>query len=205
MDKNEARYAEIATLGIHWGNLTSTSVAIELYTVHIVMKRLNVLALLLCSLTTTSLIHASDSASSEELNRWRFGVHYFQGTVNDFSEALTGRWDTIDPNGVRVNLSYLMIERLWDLPLELLVDGGLMWHNEQGYQDNVLQSTLAIKFAWTGFPWNDYIRTRIAISEGLSYVSSIPITEKMNRNSNSSQNLLNYLEPSIALNCGDFF
>lgn len=154
--------------------------------------------------TATSTTPAQSDSITNEPNRWRFGVHYFQGTTNDFAEAITGRWDTIDPNGARVNLSYLIADNLWDLPLDFLVDGGLMWHNEMDIQDDVLQTTLSIKFAWTGFPWNEYLRTRIAICQGLSYASSIPITEQINRGGRSSKNLLNYLEPSISLNVGDF-
>lgn len=146
------------------------------------------------------------SESDEEIERhWRVGIHYFKGTVNTFGQALTGDWDTISPDGVRVALGYIVIDNLWDYPIEVIIEGGLMWHNEKGAQDDVWQSTFGLKLAWTEFPWNEHVRTRIAFTEGVSYVSHIPETEKRNRETDTSAHFLNYLEPSIAFNCGDLY
>jgi len=137
--------------------------------------------------------------------RWRGGLHYFQGTTSDLGEVITGTGAMIAPNGVRASLGYVFAKELWGLPIEFLGEGGLMWHNEQDTQDDVWQSTLAIKLAWTEFPWDEHLRTRLAVAEGLSYVSHIPYTEKRNRGSDSSRHLLNYLELSVSFNCGDLY
>jgi|GEM_PF-4881986 len=145
-----------------------------------------------------------DGAASEAY-RWRAGLHYFQGTTSDFGEVLTGQGDLISQNGVRASLGYVFIKQLWGYPIEVIGEGGLMWHNEQGAQSDVWQSTLAFKIAWTKFPWDEHLRTRLAAAEGFSYVSHIPQTEKLNRGSNTSKHFLNYLEASLAFNCGDIF
>lgn len=143
-----------------------------------------------------------DTGNSNEY-RWRGGLHYFHGTVSDLGELLALQGDLISQNGVRGTLGYVVTEELWGYPIEFLVEGGLMWHNDQSSDPDVWQSSLAIKLVWTEFPWNHHVRTRFGIAEGLSYVSHIPYTEKRNRGSNTSKHLLNYLEFSLAFNLGD--
>ena len=60
----------------------------------------------------------------------------------------------------------------------------------------------AIAVRWTAFPWNDYIRTSIAISDGLSIATH---TAEHNANpSNAGSVLLNYFTPEITLSLPDY-
>jgi len=136
-------------------------------------------------------------------HRWRFGLHYFQGTASGLGDIFTGDLDTIPQNGVRVTAALVLAENLWDWPVNVLAEGGVMWHNERSVQSDTFQYTLALRFEWTDFPWDCHLRTRLGFSTGLSYVDQIPVAEIRNRGTPSSKHLLHYLEFSIAFNCAD--
>jgi hypothetical protein len=143
--------------------------------------------------------------AGEASPRWRLRLDYFQGTDNGFGEIFIGDVATISQNGWALSLGYVLVERLWDLPLDLIVQGSVMYHDEKGFQDDFLQYTGSLKAEWTSFPWNDCLRTRIGFASGWSYASKIPAAEVINRESSSSKHLLHYLEPSLSLNGGDLF
>ncbi|WP_353415619.1 hypothetical protein [Haloferula helveola] len=135
--------------------------------------------------------------------RWRLGLQYFQGTSNSLGEIFTGDIDTLPQNGVRLSAALVLVEDLWDWPVNVLAEGGVMWHNEKSAQSDVFQYTMAVRFEWTEFPWSDSLRTRLGFSTGLSYADGIPVAEIQNRGTNSSKHLLHYLEFSLAFNCAD--
>ena len=47
-------------------------------------------------------------------------------------------------------------------------------------------------FRWANWPWNHYVTTSFAFSEGVSYDTSIPAIERKNNNTNTRR-LLNYM------------
>lgn len=141
----------------------------------------------------------------ESTQRWRLRLDYFQGTDNGFGSIFGGDLDTISQNGVAVHLGYLLKEDLWDLPLDLIVQGSVMWHDEKDWQNDFLHYTASLKAEWTSFPWNEHVQTRLGFATGWSYANKIPFAEVLNRDSTSSKHFLHYLEPSLSLNCGDLF
>jgi hypothetical protein len=55
----------------------------------------------------------------------------------------------------------------------------------------------AFTFRWTAFPWNDHVKTTVAISEGLSLATQVDTAE---RNGNRAGSVfLNYFSPEITL------
>lgn len=146
---------------------------------------------------------AIDAAAEDERRPWRLGVHYFKGTTNNLSDFWGGDVDTIPQDGIRVAAALVLVEELWDLPLNINGELGIMWHNERGAQSDLFQYTLGLDLEWTEFPWNDRLRTRFGVSVGLSYADSIPTAEKLQRGTNSSKHLLGYLDFSLAFNTGD--
>ena len=48
-----------------------------------------------------------------------------------------------------------------------------------------------IVFRWTNFPWNRFVDTTLAAAEGVSYVTSVPWSEK--RYNSDCSRFLNYL------------
>lgn len=134
---------------------------------------------------------------------WRFGIHYFQGTANSLGDVFTGSYDVLAQNGLRFTAARVLTRDIWNTPIDVLLEGGIMWHDEKGKQDDTFQYTLGVKFEWDEFPWNDHLRTRIGFTTGLSYADQIPIAEQVNRGTTSSSHLLHYLDFSLAFNCGD--
>jgi hypothetical protein len=118
---------------------------------------------------------------------------------------LGGDINTIPQNGFALNVGYVLVEDLWDQPLDLILQGGVIWHDEKGYQGNFLQYTASVKFEWTSFRWDEHLRTRLGFATGWSYVDEIPFAEISNRGSTSSQHFLHYLEASLSLNFGDLY
>lgn len=151
--------------------------------------------------TGSSKVVIGDPVPDEPL--WRFGIHYFQGTSNDLGDLTSGSVDLIAQNGLRVSFARMLATDLWATPIDVLIEGGVMWHDEKDKQEDLFQYTLGLKFEWNEFPWGDHLRTRIGFTTGLSYVEHIPIAEQLNRGGSSSSHLLHYLDFTLAFNCGD--
>ncbi|MCH7225628.1 hypothetical protein [Haloferula sp. A504] len=134
---------------------------------------------------------------------WRFGVHYFQGTSNELFEVISGDVSTLAQNGIRFTAARVLTRDLWSTPIDVLLHGGIMYHDEKGKQSNTFQYNLGLKFEWDEFPWSDHLRTRFGITSGISYANQIPITEQVNRGTPSSSHLLHFLDVSLAFNCAD--
>ncbi len=64
-----------------------------------------------------------------------------------------------------------------------------------------LESTVEVWVAgyarWTAFPWNDHVRTSIAINTGLSYASDVTALERKRGDTVKGSELLHYLAPEI--------
>ena len=50
---------------------------------------------------------------------------------------------------------------------------------------------------WTAFPWNDHVRTTIAINTGLNYATDVTALERKRGDTPDGSNLLHYLAPEI--------
>lgn len=55
----------------------------------------------------------------------------------------------------------------------------------------------ALYLRWKWFPWNDYLRTTVAISTGLNWATDLPPFERVR--TGSGQQLLHYLAPEFTL------
>lgn len=51
---------------------------------------------------------------------------------------------------------------------------------------------------WTLFPWNDYLRTTVAVSTGLDYASGTPAYEVRRGGAGEGSRLLHFLSPEIS-------
>jgi hypothetical protein len=58
---------------------------------------------------------------------------------------------------------------------------------------------LALYGRWRYFPWNDYVRTTVAASTGVNYVSAIPQYEVFYSGNNQGSRLLHYISPELTL------
>lgn len=57
----------------------------------------------------------------------------------------------------------------------------------------------AFYIRWVAFPWNDYIRTTIAVSTGLNYASHVDALEKERSSNKKGSHLLHFFSPEITL------
>ena len=70
------------------------------------------------------------------------------------------------------------------------VEGQVAKHT--GEQDHWEFNLLAL-WRWKAFPWNEHLRTTLAIGDGLSLVSEVPAIEEESHPDTGSRRLLNYL------------
>ena len=54
----------------------------------------------------------------------------------------------------------------------------------------------ALLFRWTAFPWNNYLRTTIGVSEGITYATKID-KEEWQFNKRRGSNFLNFFSPEL--------
>jgi len=91
----------------------------------------------------------------------------------------------------------------WGVPLDISANLGALHHLANNGVGHAGQFICFLNVEWTAFPWNRYLRTRFGAGAGLSYVTQIPYTERVQRDFRGSRRLLSYLEVSLSLNCRD--
>jgi outer membrane protein len=90
-------------------------------------------------------------------------------------------------------------------PLDFAGYVSLLYHDENGLQDNSWQVNAYMKAFYYGFPWSERVRTRIGFGVGASFAQRAPFVEvrdQARRDQNTSR-LLNYLDPTIDVSVGD--
>ena len=97
------------------------------------------------------------------------------------------------------------IERMHGWPIDIVGYTGTIYHDENGLQANSWELHTDMKAFFYGFPWSDWVRTRIGFGFGLSYAFRVPYVEERDqaqRGRNTSK-LLVYLDPTIDVSLGD--
>jgi hypothetical protein len=61
----------------------------------------------------------------------------------------------------------------------------------------------ALAFRWTAFPWNKYVTTTIAISEGISLATQVNTVERHANANHAGSIFLNYFSPEITFTLPD--
>ena len=95
---------------------------------------------------------------------WRFGNADLVGGA--ISRRLLTLWDSLD-----IESEFGLAKRFGDM------------HTDEAW--------LVVNFRWTRFPWNQYLRTSIAITAGPSFAVDLP------RNAHHNAAILNYFSPEI--------
>ena len=90
-------------------------------------------------------------------------------------------------------------------PLDFVGYAGLSSHNDHGLQANGAQLDLFMKAFYTGFPWNDRVKTRLGMGVGVSLAQRAPYIEASSQaqDGKPASRLLNYLDPTIDVSLGD--
>ena len=114
--------------------------------------------------------------------------------------------DTVDRTRIAaVELGKPFITRVHGWPLDFAGYVSLLYHDENGLQDNSWQVNAYMKAFYYGFPWSERVRTRIGFGVGASFAQRAPFVEvrdQARRDQNTSR-LLNYLDPTIDVSVGD--
>jgi outer membrane protein len=112
--------------------------------------------------------------------------------------------DRTDIFAVEVGIPF--VERVSGWPLDFVGYVGVLRHLERNLQSDFWQLNAYMKAYYYGFPWSDRVRTRIGLGAGLSLAQSVPYAEARDRvpRGERTSELLNYLDPTIDINLGDF-
>jgi hypothetical protein len=62
----------------------------------------------------------------------------------------------------------------------------------------------ALAFRWTAFPWNNYVKTTIALSEVISLATQIDTVERDANPNRAGSIVLNYFSPEITVSLPDY-
>lgn len=90
-------------------------------------------------------------------------------------------------------------------PLDFAGYVGLTHHNDRGLQANGLQLDLFMKAFYSGFPWNQRIKTRLGFGAGVSLAQRAPYIEVSSQAAvgKPTSRMLQYLDTTLDLNLGD--
>ncbi len=147
--------------------------------------------------------NASINTSSPQ---WKLRVVGGRGTVNSLGEIFTLN-DISDVEGSHTygaDLGYLIKENLWDKPLDVYLNLGLLaQQGGPGQKSHTYTSNLYLQFEWKQFPWNDKLRTKFSVGQGISYSDHITWSEQNRREFKPSKHLLNYLDFALNLHSQD--
>jgi hypothetical protein len=128
--------------------------------------------------------------------RKRSSIFIYGGfsTMNDLSEIATMQISADERALIGVGLSFDILrlgESAWWPRWEGEINIG--WHFESGEQDDFIEYNVVPFIArWDRFPWQETIRTSLAIGEGLSYAAQVPSVER-ERQDDDVNHFLNYL------------
>jgi MipA family protein len=108
---------------------------------------------------------------------------------------------------IGLHLGRPFLEKVNGWPLDFHGYAGLTYHDENGFQSDIIQIDAYMKAFYYGFPWSDRVNTRFGFGYGVSWANRVPYTEvvaQADRDRPTSK-LLNYLDPTIDVNVGDIF
>jgi len=149
-------------------------------------------------------------------------IVYGYATDSTLAEILGNNRNNDPQDG---SMGGLQFERVYynnpnDFPMDISFFGSIFFHKNQikkpydksAYPDELsdkdsIQLNTGFKIYWYKFPWSKYVRTKVSVGEGVSWVNRIPNIEIQSQNTGSGENKfskwLNYLDLGLAFNIGD--
>lgn len=129
-------------------------------------------------------------------------VGYGYSSQNDLGQIISGTSHP-HPQGFSVatlDYGHLLTQELFTLPIAMYGVVGTSHYFEQGYQPDINEVELYLKFFYT-LPFTAKL-LRLGAGEGVSYVWGIPTVEALEAQAEQGKNskFLNYLDLSIELN-----
>jgi len=104
-----------------------------------------------------------------------------------------------------VQIGRPFIQNFKGLPIDVVGYVGLGHHNENGLQANGMQLDLYMKAYYSGFPWQERIKTRLGMGMGVSLAQRVPYIEVSSQAANGehTSRLLHHLDPTLDVSLGD--
>ena len=137
-------------------------------------------------------------------HQWSLRVIRGVGTTSSLGDIVQGRANALSETEVYgVELGRTLWTDVFDLPIDVSINIGMHYHLSDIGPSDVQQYNLYFKAEWTRFPWNDHLRTRLGVGEGISWVEEITHSELTRREGDGSRKWLNYLDFSLSLNASD--
>lgn len=181
------------------------------------MKKIIVILLTVLSLNLygeTEKDNSNRKAFDVDGNKYIIRPLYGISTASDIGELLSFQKFEKDLNDSKI--AGIQVERYvyknpYDLPINITLQSSFIIHfnsysgDEKDYytNDDTYEINFGVKLYWTAFPWNDYVRTRLGVSEGLSYASNISNLERSNQYNENNSNYLNYIDLTLSFNAKD--
>ena len=81
--------------------------------------------------------------------------------------------------------------------LDFEVEGGAGYQFAEGTENDSGQIWLAYYVRYDNFPWNEYIKTTIAVNTGINYAFKQTAFEESFSSSQGTKNLMHYLAPEV--------
>lgn len=113
---------------------------------------------------------------------------------------------SVNPTSIAgVQIGRPFIRNLNGWPVDVVGYVGLTHHNDRGLQPNGLQLDLFMKGFYSGFPWNERIKTRLGVGMGVSLTQRVPYIEASSQaiNGEMTSRLLQHLDTSLDVSLGD--
>ena len=137
---------------------------------------------------------------------WTFRISGGQGTYSEMTDYLQANIAEDKTGFYGLDVGRVVVRELNEWPIDIVAHVGLARHFEQDKGSDFFQYRAYLKAYWTRFPWNEHIRTRIGVGEGLSYCQHVPHVERSERNHHTGEShLLNYMDITVSVNAGDLF
>lgn len=132
--------------------------------------------------------------------QWSWLLYRGFTSDNTLGQILGGRFHYIGEDLYSLELGYRLAEDnffrrlLGPLVSAIEITGNVSYRVGGGNPQNILELVPYIAFRWEQFPWNNYVYTTVAIGEGVSYVSEVPVIEQRTTGSDGKTGrFINYL------------
>jgi len=156
----------------------------------------------------------SKKAFDVDGNKYIVRPLYGIATTSDIGELLTFQGfeeSTNEGKIAGVQVERYVYKRPYDFPINITLQSSFITHfnsysgEESNYytNDNTYELNFGIKIYWLEFPWDKYVRTRLGVSEGISYTSNITNLERENQYNKKNSNYLNYIDITLSFNAKD--
>ena len=150
-------------------------------------------------------------AAAEASSPSWFKLLYGQATEDGchLAKILTARClSTASKNATSIaglQVGKTLVQGFNDWPVDVVAYAGLLQHNDRGLQPNGMQLDLLVKGFYTGFPWNDRLKTRLGLGAGVSLAQRAPYAEAPNvaTGPKPASRILQNLDPTIDVSLGD--